>query len=164
MYIQKIFSVCPSEKVPQLLTRWKDTREIFRAHLTTLQVIFGRMTRTSWPSGSGLYPEKGGFYQIYLLWGLWGRGVVSHHFGIGTRRQRKRWERNFDFWPTAQENRAGRWGWPGGQPKFWNLNFFKGTPSKIGRRLLFVLCNFLIRCTPRAPRVPSGPGRDENQF
>ena len=42
--------------------------------LTSLQVIFGRVTGTLRPSGSGPYPEKEGFCQIYLLWGFWGRG------------------------------------------------------------------------------------------
>ena len=42
--------------------------------------------------------------------------------------------------------------------------FIKGTPLKIGRWSLLVLCNFLIRRTPRAPRVPrGGHGRGETQ-
>ena len=93
----------------------------FQGPLNSSQVIFGRVTRTPGPSGSCGFA---GFRQIYLLRGFWGRGVVSHLFGIRTTRQTKRWERNFDFWPTAGENGAGRRGWPGGRPKFWNFNIF----------------------------------------
>ena len=89
----------------------------FQGPLNSLQVIFGRVTRTPGPAGSGPDPEKAGFRQIYLLRGFWGRGVVSHLFGIGTTRQTKCWERNFEFWPTA-----GRRDWPGCRPKFWNFN------------------------------------------
>ena len=96
----------------------------FQGPLNSSQLIFGRVTRTPGPAGSGPDPEKAGFRQIYLLRGFWGRGVVSHLFGIGTTRQTKRWERNFDFWPTAGENGAGRRGWPGGRQKFWNFNIF----------------------------------------
>ena len=96
----------------------------FQGPLNSSQLIFGRVTRTPRSAGSGPDPEKARFRQIYLLQGFWGRGVVSHLFGIGTTRQTKRWERNFDFWPTAGENGAGRRGWPGGRQKFWNFNIF----------------------------------------
>ena len=46
---------------------------------------------------------------------------MSHLFGIGTRRQTKHWEQNFEFWPMAGENRAGRPGCPGEPTK--NLEF-----------------------------------------
>ena len=132
----------------------------FQGQPNSLQVIFGQAVWTPRTSGSGPDPEKAGFCQIYLLQGFRGRGVVSHLFGIGTTRQTKRWERNFDFWPTAGENGAGRRGWPGGRPKFWNFNIsYKRDPPKIRRWSLLVLCNFLIRRTPRAPGVPQGPGR-----
>ena len=42
-------------------------------------------------------------------------------------------------------------------------NFGISTPPKIRCRLLSVLCNFLIQRTTRAPRVPRGLGRGENQ-
>jgi hypothetical protein len=96
----------------------------FQGQLKALQVIFGQVTWTPRPSGSGPNPEKGLFRQIYLLPGFQGRGVVSHLFGTGRTRRKKCWERNFDFRPAARENEAGRRGWPGGPPKFWNLNIF----------------------------------------
>ena len=131
----------------------------FQGLLISSQLIFGRVTRTPGPAGSGPDPEKAHFRQIYLLRGFWGRGVVSHLFGIRTTRQTKRWERNFDFWPTAGENGAGRRGWPGADKNFGISTFFiKRTPAKIGRRSFSALCKFLIRRTPRAPRVPRGPG------
>ena len=96
----------------------------FQGPLNSSQLIFGQVTRTPGPAGSGRDPEKAGFRQIYLLRGFWGRGVVLHLFGIGTTRRTKHCERNFDFWPRAGENGAGRRGWRGGQPKFWNFNIF----------------------------------------
>ena len=129
----------------------------FQGHPNSLQVIFGQAVWTPGPSGSGPDPEKWVFCQIYLLPGFWGRGVVLHLFGIGTTRQKKCWERNFDFWPTARENGAGRRGWPGGDQNFGISTFLiKGTPHKIRRWSLLVLCNFLIRRTPRAPGVSQG--------
>ena len=96
----------------------------FQGQLNSLQVIFGQVVWIPQPSGSGPGPEKGLFLQIFLLPGFWGRGVVSYLFGNGRTRQTKCWERNFDFWPTAQENGAERQGWPGGRQKFWNFNIF----------------------------------------
>ena len=96
----------------------------FQGLLNSSQIIFGQVTLTPGTSGSGPDPEKAGFCQIYLLRGFWGKGVVSHLFGIGTTMRTKRWERNFEFWPTAGENGAGRRGWPGGRPKFWNFDIF----------------------------------------
>ena len=96
----------------------------FQGPLNSSQLIFVRVTRIPRPAGSGPDPEKARFRQIYLLRGFWGRGVVSHLFRIGTSRETKCWERNFDFWPTAGENGAGRRGWPGGRQKFWNFNIF----------------------------------------
>ena len=46
----------------------------FQGPFNSLQVIFGRVTRIPGPLGSGPGPEKGGFCQIYLLRGFWGRG------------------------------------------------------------------------------------------
>ena len=37
---------------------------------------------------------------------------------------KKSWERNFDFLPTAGENRAGRWCRPGGNKNFGISTFF----------------------------------------
>ena len=131
----------------------------FQGALNSSQLIFGRVTRTPGPAGSGRDPEKAGFRQIYLLRGFWGRGVVLHLFGIGTTRQTKRWERNFIFGPrpekTGPEGGAGR-----GPDQIFGISIFliKGTPAKISCLSLFVLCNFWIRRTQRAPRVPLGPG------
>jgi len=126
----------------------------FQHQLNSLQVIFKRVTWTPGPTGSGPDPEKAGFHQIYLLRGFWGRGVVSHLFGIGTTRQIKCWERNFDFWPTARENRAGRRGWPGGQQKFWNFNiFYKRDPCL--NRAPIIFC-FLQLFDPTHPEGPTG--------
>jgi len=96
----------------------------FLGHPNSSQVIFGRVTRTPGPTGSGSDPEKGGFRQIYLLPGFSSCGVVSYLFGIGMTRATKRWERNFEFWPSAGENWAGRCGWAGLRKKFWNFHFF----------------------------------------
>ena len=106
-------------------------------------------------------PQKSGFYQIYLLRGFWCRGVVSHHFRIGSTRQTQCWDGNFELWPTAPNGWAGR----GANQNFGFSTFcIKGTtPPKISRRLLLVICNFLIQSTPRAPRVPWGLRRGENQ-
>ena len=60
----------------------------FQCPLNSLQVIFGQVARTLRPAD---------FRQIYLLRGFWSRGVVLHLFEIGTTRQRKYWEENFDF-------------------------------------------------------------------
>ena len=42
----------------------------FQGSLTSSQVIFGRVTWTPGPSGSGPDPEKGGFCRIFLLRGF----------------------------------------------------------------------------------------------
>ena len=106
------------------------------------------------PAGSGPDSEKASFRQIYLLQGFWGRGVVSHLFGIGTTKQTERWEPNFDFWPTAGENAAGRPGWPGGQLKLWKFKHFllKGPQLKLGAN------HFLFYATfdPTHPEGPAG--------
>ena len=123
-------SVCPSLRKSAVTFEPLDgSAQNFQGALNSSRVIFGRVTWTPGPPGSSPRPGKAGFRQIYLLRGFWGRGVVSHLFGIGTTRQTKRWERNFDFWPTARENGAGKRGWPGGRQKFWNFNiFYKRVP------------------------------------
>ena len=133
----------------------------FQGPLNSSQVIFGLVTQSPGPSGSGPDPKKGGLCQIYLLWMFWGRWVVSHLFGIRIMRRTKLWEHNFNFGPMAQENGAERRGWLGGQTKFLEFQYFfmKGTPAKIWPRSHLVLCNFLIPRTPRAPVVTPGPGR-----
>ena len=104
-------SVCASPLQSQItfymLVGWQPN---FQGLLISSQVILGQVTWTPRPSGSGPDPEKAGFCQIYLLPGFWGRGFVSHLFGIGTTRPTKCWEQNFDCLPTARENGAGRWG------------------------------------------------------
>ena len=83
-----------------------------------------------WPSGSGPDPQKGGFCQIYLLRGFWGKRVKSYLFGNRTMRWTKRCKRNFEFRPTARENRAGRRGWQGANQNFGISIFFykRNTP------------------------------------
>jgi hypothetical protein len=130
----KCVSVCPSVRLsPQQGEITFDpmvrSQPNFQGQLKALQVIFGQVTWTPRPSGSGPNPEKGLFRQIYLLPGFRGRGVVSYLFGNGRTRRKKCWERNFDFLPRALENGAGRRGWLGGRPKFWNFNnFYKRDP------------------------------------
>ena len=46
----------------------------FQGPLNSLQVIFWHVIWTLGPPGSGPDPEKGGFCQIFLLWGFWGYG------------------------------------------------------------------------------------------
>ena len=117
----------------------------FQGPYYSLQVIIGQVARTLGLARSGPDPEKAGFCQIYRLRGFWGRGVLLYLFGIGTTRQTKCWEQNFDFWPTAGENGAGRRGRPGSDKNFGILTFFiKGTPAIIGRPSFSALCNFLI--------------------
>ena len=96
----------------------------FQCLLNSLQVIFGWVTRTQGPSGLGLDPQKGGFCQIYLLPGFWGRWVVSHLFRIGTMRQTKLWKLNFDLLPTAQENGVRMRAWPWGGSKILGFQHF----------------------------------------
>ena len=112
-------SVCPCKNSAVTFDSLDGPARNFQGPLNSAQVIFGRVTRTPGPSGSGPDPQKGGFCQIYHLSGFWGRGVMSHLFQIGTTwRTKQRWEQNFDFLPTAQDNGAGRWGWPGGNQNF----------------------------------------------
>ena len=102
----------------------------FQGPLTSSEVIFGQVTWTPRLAGSGPDPEKAGFSQTYLLRGFWGKGVVSHLFRIGTTRQTKFWERNFEIWPTAGEKADGRQDWPGGNQNFGISTFF----IKLGTR------------------------------
>jgi hypothetical protein len=119
--------VCPCVRVSVCLSPRKSaitfdpadgSSRNFQGRLYSSQVIFGRVTRTPDPSGSGPDPAKRVLREIYLLRGFWDGGVVSHLFGIGRTRPTKCWERNFDFRPWAENNAAGRRGRPGGRPKF----------------------------------------------
>ena len=114
----------------------------------SVRPIFGQVAQTPGPRGQARTPQKGGFCQIYLLQGFWGKRVQSYLFGNRTMRWTKRWKRNFDFWPMAREISAGRRGWQGANQNFGiSIFFLKGTSPKIMRWSLFVLCEFLIRCT-----------------
>ncbi len=139
-------SVHPCDRVSVCLSLLKSALSLepfdgsapnFQGPLISLQVIFGRVTQTPRPSGSGLDPKKEGFYQIYLLGGFW--GVVLHLFRIGTTRQKKHRKRNYDLWSwpekTGPEGGAGR----GAILNFGISIFFKkGTPLKLGAdRFLF---------------------------
>ena len=131
----------------------------FQGHPNSLQVIFGQAVWTPGPSGSGPDPEKWVFCQIYLLQGFWGRGLCRTFSESGQRGKQNVGSGILSFGPrpekTGPEGGAGR-----GADKNCGISTFliKGTPAKIRRRSLSVLCNFLIRRTPRAPRVPRGPG------
>ena len=114
----------------------------FLGHPNSSQVIFGQVTRIPAPMGSGSNPEKEGLRQIYLL-GFLSYGVVLHLFGILRTRQKKRWERNFDFLPPAQNNEAGMYGRPGVRHKFWISGFFHKRDPTLNRIWVnFCLCNF----------------------
>ena len=53
----------------------------FQGRPHSLQLIFGRVTRTPEYSGPGSDPEKWVLREIYLLLGFWAGGDVSYHFG-----------------------------------------------------------------------------------
>ena len=116
--------VCPSKKSALTFDSVDGPAQNFQGLLNSLQVIFGWVTRTQEPSGSGLDPQKGGFCQIYLLPGFWGRWVVSHLFRIGTMRQTKLWKLNFDLLPTALENGVRMRAWPWGRSKILGFQHF----------------------------------------
>ena len=42
------------------------------------------------------------------------QSISSQGFVKQEDKAKKCWEQNFDFWPSAGENGAGRWGYPGG--------------------------------------------------
>ena len=107
--------VCASPRKSALTFEGGDgSARNFQGPPNSSQVIFGRVTRTPGPSGSGPDPEKWGLRQIYLLRGFVAGEVVSYLFGIGRTRLAKCWERNFDFRPSAEINGAGGRGRPGG--------------------------------------------------
>ena len=126
--------------------------------LNSSHVIFGRVTRTPGPSGSGPHPEKGGFCQIYLLRGFWGRGLCCIFSESG------QWERNFEFWPTARENGAGRQSWPGGRPKFWNFNIsYKRDPPENRAPVTFGFMQHFDPTHPEGSRGTTGSQEGVNQ-
>ena len=95
------------------------------------------------------WSRKRGFLPNLSPLRVLGQGVVSNLFKIWTTKRTKSWMQNFYFWPTAG----------GDNQNFGNSIFFiKGTPAKIRRRLLLLLCNFLIWHTPRAQGLPPVPG------
>ena len=64
---------------------------------------------------------------------------MSYLFRNRTTRQTKRCEQNFDFQPTARENKAGRRDWPGvNQNCGISTILKKGTPLKSGAGRYFV--------------------------
>ena len=85
---------------------------------------------------------------------------MSYLFGIGTTRPTKCWERNFDFFPSAGINWAGRCGWARWRKKFWISEFFhKIHPYSNKNLTFFYFCHFVIGCTLGAPRVHPGGWR-----
>ena len=132
----------------------------FQGQPNSLQVIFGQTVWTPGPSGSGPDLEKWVFCQIYLLPEFWGGGSCHTFLESGQQGKKNVGSGIFIFGPrhkkTGPEGGAGGMG----DQNFGISKFFvKGTPPKIRRWSLFVLCNFLIRGTPRAPGVPRGPRR-----
>ena len=91
----------------------------FQGPLYSLQVFFGRVTC---PPGV-----------------LGQRGRVAP-FQNRNNKANKMLGAEFEIWPTAGENGAGKWGWPGCGPNFGISTF-----------------------CPMGPMVPRGPGRGENQ-
>ena len=84
---------------------------------------------------------------------------MSHLLGIGATRQTKCRERNFDFCPTARENRAGRRGWLGGRPKFLNFNIFYKKPPPCNRApVAFAFMQLFDLTHPEGPRGIPVPG------
>ena len=115
----------------------------FKGLLNSLQVIFGWVTRTPGPLGSGTDPEKGGFCHIYLLPEFWGWGVMLHLFGIGTTRANKMLGAEFWFLAHGPRKRGWEAGLAGGRSKFWNLTCFtKGPPLKSGTGRILFYANF----------------------
>ena len=118
----------------------------FQVPLNSSQLIFGRVTRTpkkrvSAKSISSRGFGAGGSCRTFSESGQRGKqNVGSGILSFGPRPEK-----------TVPENGAGR-----GANKNFGIStlFIKGTPAKIGRWSLLVLCNFLIRRTPRAPPVP----------
>ena len=131
----------------------------FQGPLNSAQVIFGRVTWTPGPSGSGPDPQKG-FSAKSISSGGFGAGGSCHtFFKLGQRgEQNNVGSRILIFCPqpkiTGLEGGAGR-----GAIKILELqHFYKMESTKISCRSLLVLCNFLIQRTPRAPGVPPVPG------
>ena len=131
--IQKCLCVCPSvclsvcaspQKSAITFERDVGSARNFLQRPHTWRVIFGRVTRTPGPNGSGPDPEKRGLREIYLLRGFRTGGVVSHLFGKRRTGPTKCWERNFDFLPGPGTNGPGSPGRSGRRQKFWNSDFF----------------------------------------
>ena len=136
----------------------------FQGPLYSSQLIFVRVTRTPGPAGSGPDPEN----AKSISSGGFGAGGSCHTFSeLGQRGKQNVGSGILIFGPRPEKTRPEGGAGRGADKNFGISTFFiKGTPAKIGRWSLFVLCNFLIRRTPRAPwvpRAPGGPGRGENQ-
>ena len=107
--------VCASVRLwprKSAITFERDVRSArnFLQHPHTWRVIFGRVTRTPRPNGSGPDPGKRGLREIYLLRGFRAGGVVLHLFGKRRTGPTKCWERNFDFLPVPGKKRARKSG------------------------------------------------------
>ena len=133
-------SVCPSvrpslQKSAVTFEPLNGPLRNFQAPLYSLQVNFRGVTRTPRPSGSGPDPKKGGFCQIYLLRGFWGRGSCCTFSELGQRGKQNVGSGILIFGPrpvkTGPEGGAGR----GADKNFGISTFFiEGTPAKISRR------------------------------
>ena len=128
----------------------------FQGPLNSSQLIFGRVTRTPRPAGSGPDPEN----AKSISSGGFGAGGSCHTFSeSGQRGKQNVGSRILIFGPRPEKTGPEGWASRGADKNFEISTFFiKGTPAKIGRWSFSVLCNILIRRTPRAPPVPQGPG------
>ena len=120
----------------------------FQGPLNSSQLIFGRVTRTPGPAGSGPDPEKAGFRQIYLLRGFWGRGSCRTFSESGRRGEQNVGSGILSFGPALgfQPNFQGRLN--SSQVIFGRVTWTPGPsgagpdPKKAGFRQIYLLRGF----------------------
>ena len=83
----------------------------FWGPLKSLQVIFGRVTQTLGPSGSGWDPKTRGYCQTYLLPGFWAGGSCHNFSESGQLGKPNVKSRNLIFCPPPEK--MGPEGWAG---------------------------------------------------
>ena len=111
------------------------------------------------PRGQARTP-KSGFSAKSISSGGFGAGGSCHSFSESGQQGKKNVGSGIlIFGPRAEKTGPAGGAGRGGDQNFGISTFLiNRTPPKIGRRSFSVLCNFLIRRTPRAPRVPRRPG------
>ena len=159
--------VCPSlRKSAVTFEPLDESAQNFQGPLYSSQLIFVRVTRTPGPAGSGRgprgqagTPKKRVSAKSISSGGVGAGGSCRTFSESGQRGEQNVGSGIFSFGPrlekTGPEGGAGR---EADQNFGISIFLIKGTPAKIRCWSLFVLCNFLIRRTSRAPRVPLGPG------